>query len=563
MPAIEELPEGHPRWLWDVKNFKTVIVEELQVCPPYTCVSHTWGRWRKSTSVEVEGVSGWEVPENYLYDVRELPQELSQLKCHYIWLDLFCIPQDNSRAADEEIARQSSIFRRAERCIAWIHDIKAWNDVVLGIKFLALQYLTVADRTVSIQALADRLQHDGKKPIQHDTGLMQNPSVCQTTTSDATAVLTSPQTSGRLEPSTWFSSLWTLQEAVLCPNMQIFTKDWERLEDATGEGLTLLSVASFLHLAFSYSTQGDAKGNHLFDFWSHAMNPIGSPGRTFGSLGVEVNAAPPSVTRLSEFLDMTRLDNVLFNSSPVSIMFNANVRRCTGNRAPAIMSAIGVTDWYTKQLSEGKVREYKVEDLVLRVYPLDFVQEACAKTGARFFETTFTISEKRMERTLKGKRAIGSMLPFSRPNGWLFRKFGPPEVARISIYEHSAVRNWEIQQNGTVSIHTAGILIDPKNENSLKMSGSLLWFVESEHINDGYTDDFYADLKLLAGDSVIHAVCLYQDGQVQHGIILQEEHGRHCEGGLTYLVRVGIYWVCCNSVRPELPEVAEVNWIVL
>ena len=33
------------------------------------------------------------------------------------------------------------------------------------------------------------------------------------------------------EPSTWFSSLWTLQEAMLCPEITFVTRDWVPLND--------------------------------------------------------------------------------------------------------------------------------------------------------------------------------------------------------------------------------------------------------------------------------------------------------------------------------------------
>jgi hypothetical protein len=563
--SSQRLTEDHPRWLWDVENYRSILVDEMERCPPYTCISHTWGRWRKPTSVKVAGVSGWEVPENHLYDVRELPKQLSQLNCHYVWLDLFCIPQNMSRAAQDEIARQTSIFHGAERCIAWIHDVERWDDVLRGLEFLAIEYLATYDKAKSTPDPKIHVSQRDTDLAPQGTGLMSHPAasriehtITSSPPSNSTKADTRPDV--RLEPSTWFSSLWTLQEALLCPGIHLFTKDWKRLNDATGEAITLLSLVIFLHLAFpSGLKEGD---DRLFKFSSQPMNPGGTPGEPFQDSAFTAETSPSSVRRLSEFLDMTRLDNVLFNSCIVSILFNANVRRCTGNRAPAIMSAIGVTEWYVGRLADDSNPLLDVENLVLGVYPLDFVREACAKSGARFFEATFTISKRRFERSLETKKAIGSMLPFCRPKGWLWGRYGPPEVSRIGIHEHPAARDWVILSDGMVSMPTAGIFSTSTETDYPKKSGSILWSVGSD-ADDGRTDDFHMQLRQLANGSVVHAVCLYQDKQIQHGIVLEEANKVFKDDCPQYLVRVGMYWVWCSSVRPEMPKLTEVDWIIL
>lgn len=130
-------PAGHPYYLWDIRNQKTIKVESLDLCPEYFCISHTWGRYVDDSRppFRIAGVP-WPVPrvERERFDVETLPQDLHRLgREDYVWLDLFCIPQvapkDNRwydeeyrkrygedvldrwrERANDEIARQSSIF---------------------------------------------------------------------------------------------------------------------------------------------------------------------------------------------------------------------------------------------------------------------------------------------------------------------------------------------------------------------------------------------------------------------------------------------------------------------
>lgn len=189
---------------------------------------------------------------------------------------------------------------------------------------------------------------------------------------------------------------------------------------------------------------------------------------------------------------MTRLNDVLLMSSPVSIIFNANVRRCTGDRAPASMSAIGVTYWHSERLRERSVYLDCNEKWVLGIYPLDFVREVLHKSGANFFETAFTMPRRRSEDVLKRKNPIGSMLPFSTAKGWLFRNFPPP---RIDAVNHSAVAEWVIQENGTVHMLSAGILTSTEALEFPRVSGSLLCFEEDPDIEDGETKQLSREIE--------------------------------------------------------------------
>ena len=147
---VTPLPEndsdnGYPYYRWDCEVQRTVVVSDYVQCPLYTCISHTWGRWRLPSAANEEGVP-WLVPENSLYDVRELPRILAKLSHAYIWLDLFCIPQDGSVLADHEISRQCAIFQGSTCCIALFHDVYSWKGVESAIGWLGLKYLASTAR---------------------------------------------------------------------------------------------------------------------------------------------------------------------------------------------------------------------------------------------------------------------------------------------------------------------------------------------------------------------------------------------------------------------------------
>lgn len=175
------------------------------------------------------------------------------------------------------------------------------------------------------------------------------------------------------EPSTCFSSFWTLQEAVLCPRLELWTKNWHRLEDATGTAVSLVSLTVFLHIALKGRHGADA----IFDFNTNSMNPLKleydgyyASNRTAGK-----SAIPRVVRQLEDFLEMTRLDNVLLSTSPISIIFNANIRSCTGSRTPAIVSAIGVTFCLIGSTSLHYTYELLAKNLPSQGNPIRIIRE--------------------------------------------------------------------------------------------------------------------------------------------------------------------------------------------
>lgn len=535
-----------PYYLWDVSSQKTVIVHELASCPAYTCISHTWGRWRTNSDIFVPGVP-WLVPENTLYDVQDLPRQLMQLGFAFIWLDLFCIPQDGSDRAEKEIANQSAIFKGSQNCIAWINDADSWDNLQGALDWLSLKFLKTTSR-VDDDDIDEKLAM-ASDAASGSTGLMRlGPGL--EITDDYVG-----------EPSFWFSSLWTLQECVLCPHIQLYTKSWKRLDDRQGNAIPLQSLLVFLRETYDI-TWRDGPVQTSTANPEEFRRAMAVP-RKRGIRGDGEAKVPVGVDQIMAFFVITRLGNVLTSGLQTTVLTNANIRQCTGNRAPAIMSALGVTDWYKAAIASRK----RFHDLVLGIYPVEFLNEAAQKFGAIFYENSSSKGHVGlgMETVFAKEDLVGTLLPFSRAQGW---SCGGPrgyELQSIDMQDHSAVSSWKIYQDGTVKVPFAGVAISSEERLlSRKIDGYLSWAViistTPKEIGRGmscHTNDMQKKLCELAGDSPIFAVALYEECHYQHGILLQKlPYAIH---GMDYLVKVGNYF----TDELMMPPSRETNWVVL
>lgn len=211
-----------PYFLWAVVNRRTVVVEELENCPPYVCVSHTWGRWRPDTVAKLDGVP-WDIPHNSKFVVEELPKNLSiAFRTGFVWFDLLCIPQDESLQADLEIAKQTAIFGNASSVVIWANAVTSWTGLENLFKLISAHYLQISTasqtksfyNTASVDHLADQ---EIREEHLFDFKLLER----------------------------WLTSLWTLQEACLWPDMVLFSRIWEPLTAEKSTIITLDCIVAF------------------------------------------------------------------------------------------------------------------------------------------------------------------------------------------------------------------------------------------------------------------------------------------------------------------------------
>ena len=193
--------------------------------PDYIAVSHTWGRWR-TTPIKYAILPNvpWPIPENTLFSVTELPSLMTQVPSseRYVWFDLLCIPQNRSHPtlgprAQIEIAKQASIFRNASLAVAWLNWIPNWSGLQGTLEWIALinarcnelDSLDLGEDLIDSYSLAN-------EPTYLLLYLDRQPGMPSKDIASA-------------EPSTWFSSLWTLQEVCLRPEMLLCDKNWRPL----------------------------------------------------------------------------------------------------------------------------------------------------------------------------------------------------------------------------------------------------------------------------------------------------------------------------------------------
>lgn len=554
----EGKPKELPFYLWDVQQKRTIIVNELNTDPEeYCCVSHTWGRWRKD-AITIEGVP-WLVPQNEKFDVERLPEHLQQLRPRicFIWIDLFCIPQDGSQKADEEINRQTLIFQNASRCIAWINDAREWGGTVKALDWLGVSYLhaTTSPGIYDTDTLLPSLHHEANA-VSELFSSQNDPSEIKTRHSAGLLLASSSRSilsdniETLVEPANWFSSLWTLQEAMLCPDITFVSRDWMPLNDRAGTPVPLDAFFSFIDNVYSVWRNGMPYKIYTEDAIRRysRYEPLLESDEHF--LGAQQYLKWPNGPRqLMDLCLVTRMENLVESPSPIGLLMVANIRQCTGSRAPAIMSALGVTEWYT-----SKPTKKTDNNLVLNTYPLAFVKEAASKLGASFYESV-AMPQKIPERhKLLNSSQRGSMLPFSATIGWYSRISAMPIHQRNNAQDHPAVRTWTINQSGSVDIKQAGIVASTETSNPHDESPMII-----DIMKRGATSlmcPFRDWAKTLPDGSCAYAVSLLRDSHAQHGLILQGH--RKMWFFTQRLVKVGAF------VLPEsdMPPTSAVDWIV-
>lgn len=185
--AIED--DTSPSWLYDRLQRKTILVsEELAgACPPYEVLSYTWGRAAGNEWQQVAGIP-WRVRLSVGLPVSRIFDLLESFTERYIWIDIFCIPQDCPSAKAREIARQAQIFRRAKGGIAWLHQTASVWPLIIGLLSWSI-------------SLRKQFLAENPVPVPPPYGTF---AALEELVSDP-----------------WFSSTWALQEAILRPNLSM------------------------------------------------------------------------------------------------------------------------------------------------------------------------------------------------------------------------------------------------------------------------------------------------------------------------------------------------------
>jgi hypothetical protein len=83
---------------------------DLDVAPPYRCLSYVWGSGERLRTINVEG-SAFTIREN-LFEFLALHHE--RLPDGYIWIDQLCVDQTNNSERNHQVQLMAEIYSAAE-----------------------------------------------------------------------------------------------------------------------------------------------------------------------------------------------------------------------------------------------------------------------------------------------------------------------------------------------------------------------------------------------------------------------------------------------------------------
>ncbi|KAL4900315.1 hypothetical protein BDW74DRAFT_188328 [Aspergillus multicolor] len=485
-----------PLYLWDVNHSRTVHTEDLKgKAIRYAIVSHTWGRWREGDAMEhVRGVP-WRVPKISRYDVTQLPRMIKRVGFAepYMWMDLLCIPQEMSvdwQAAEckFELPRQLVIFRNAGTAVIWLFDVDSWDASEAAITWLGLKYLTVYEDN----AAKYRQSADIQKALHGATAA--NMSACDLVTTDT----------GEDVAVAWFTSLWTVQEILIRPDMVLLDRHWRPLLAGDKLAVTLDNLRFF----------------------------INEPSVMEG--------APHGISTLMGMFLAQGVFTLMAESRLDPLICSVN-RESTSPRAPAIMSAIGATDWFRGRTLKQFESAEEADALVLGWYPLDFVEEVRNLAGAAFFScgpdmATLVLDEN--GQPAHGHPLKGTMLPFMRVSGYSSYAKSEPNFV-TDVVDHPSIRSWVINADGSVSIPTAALVAS--NCMELETSYEVWCSVQSNDPQNMISEYAVPKPNVLLGDWInsfagqAHAICTMLSESEMAGIILHRLHEPD------YYVKAGVF----------------------
>jgi hypothetical protein len=459
----------------------------------------------------------------------------------YVWLDLVCIPQDGSDRQRSEIARQTTIFKAAKYATIWLSGVANFDGIRSAVNWLSLAYLRFHERQTNIDDVfataieSQAIQTSGlARPLRDN---IVRPE---------TLLLPGKELNmeGGREPDGWFTSLWTLQEACLRPDMFVCDLHWNLLSVGQGTSRVPITLDNFV-----------------------ALFNLGWEGRD----GKEPVDVPLSVKEVAGILMRTAMHKLL-DLSAIDILTLGNQRYCKDpNRAKAVMSALGVVDWYKKDplAYDAATPTTRPKFILTSGYPLEFVEAVKAKFGSLIFAASdispIDLSNYRMDwrRRLKSTSLTATMLPFgSRPlqqRYLLMNSFG--------IEDEPCVKDWVVNQDGSVSIKKASILASCPSTNSAQVTAWVQAVPAGEYLREEV--DIAEWLLSFRSSNEKHAICIFRRASIFcHGIIIERVHSTKSGSRPKKFIKIGMFWFDVAGEKGqqnvvEFPAQHDCDWLVI
>lgn len=208
--------------------------------PAYNALSYTWGRWKlkEGAKPDIQGlnISGisWAMPriDPAHFTSDELFQAIQRTanydasrniyETEFIWLDVACIDQTpKSEENAREVGRQAKIFKGASRVFAW------WTS------FSSSSFSIWRSEALNAYSYFLKSEIYDQRISQSPTRYSRNELIAQMA-----------EKVERISLDPWCSSLWTLQEAFLRPDILLLFRDKD--EDETGSYPRLNEICEWM-----------------------------------------------------------------------------------------------------------------------------------------------------------------------------------------------------------------------------------------------------------------------------------------------------------------------------
>ena len=141
---------------------------------------------------------------------------------------------DQAKIRQREIPRQAIIFRSARIAVAWLNDVPHWGHTDASMTWLGLDYIGSTGGCTSHTTLVEQILAFTKPLASIPAGF--------TTTGDLEG--------GGEELVGWLTSLWTLQETIMRPDIILLDRNWEPHLAGMKMPITLDSILNFLMIRF-------------------------------------------------------------------------------------------------------------------------------------------------------------------------------------------------------------------------------------------------------------------------------------------------------------------------
>ncbi|KAF8847485.1 hypothetical protein BDZ45DRAFT_733580 [Acephala macrosclerotiorum] len=550
---------GLPFFLWDVTAQEVVEVSTLPPNIEYTAISHTWGRWAKDIPIRVSGVKGWNVPQNTIFNVLDLPSILAKVPTTtpYVWFDLVCIPQDRSARALREISRQAEIFRRAKHAIVWLNRLGSWEGVEAALEWMSLVYLGVDHPSdANIRNMATQLFDD----YPYEPGVSRH----------------------SMEVTGWFSSLWTLQEICLRPDMWLCNADWILLQVGEGIPVAFNSIVALTQECAQILQERVSLEGLAENYSGMAAKPqfnlttaLIDPAKKFGLL-IQYGKYQRGFLELVELFDRTGMKDLHIIKRDTILLLGSE-RYCESSREEAVMAVLGARDW-NHSLSAPMKANFDKESLVLGQYPLGFVQHVATALGATFFNSLSACSRDLDFAEIVAtapQLSKGSLLPFSRGGTSSQEKKFLLNWTFLEEIHNPAVQTWKVHISASIYIPEAAIIASTADSDDKEIIGNVWLTYDAGEYNEhdlrfteldtGMRRFRTVNLKTWVKEyypfSKNFAVELLRSNGSSRGLLLKE-----IEWDSKELVKIGNYITSNhpgNRLDTDLAIVKQVDWIVV